>query len=193
MKKEMFTEIKLITELLTKNKIGIFPMKNSYMIIGLVNGNNDQIIREIKGKIIIKPIVRVILDLSSDKIVSNYYHSLPFNKKKFIEIFKYSDVVFASVKNKIGFTFATNPYERVLLTLLKKSVYASSSNISGKSTPFSCYKISKKIKSKVNFIFDIGKLTKRKDFAVINLDDLQWLREGISTSVIDDYIREMKL
>jgi len=193
MKKGVFEEIIKISSLLKKNKLGIFPCKNSYMIIGLASGDNDKKIRDLKEKKVVRPLVRVLLELPQDKEICNYFSSLSNQKKDLIEIFKYSDLIFASVEKGIGFTFAMNPYERRLLSILKKAIYASSSNISGKPTPFSCNLIAKNIKKSVDFILDVGELQDRRDFAVINLDNLQWLREGSSTSIVDKYLREIRL
>jgi len=189
MRKGMFNEIKKIANYIRNNGFGVFPCKNSYMIIGPITGNADQRIREIKGKKVVKPLVKILLEISSDKNILAYYSSLSKEKKDLIDIFKYSDLIFASTEKKIGFTFAMNPYERMLLKILKKPIYASSSNISGKPTPLSINKISNKIKKCLDFILDIGELPKREDFAVINLDNLQWFREGHCTKLINQYLR----
>ncbi|MEI7718547.1 MAG: Sua5/YciO/YrdC/YwlC family protein [archaeon] len=193
MSKEVFEEIKKISGLLNKNKLGIFPCKNSYMIIGSSIGSSDKKIRVLKEKKIVKPLVRVILDLSEDKKIFDYYRSLPQNKKDLVDVFRYSDLIFASVEKKIGFTFASNPYERYLLKLLKNSIYASSANISGEPTQFSVKKLSSKIKKSSDFILDVGDLPPRGDFAVLNLDNLTWLREGASTKTINSYLGKNNL
>lgn len=186
-----FSMIKNIAAMLIKGKLGIFPSKNGYMIIALGKQESPQKIRILKEKKIVRPLVKVILHEGFDKEVKNYYSRIPAEKKNFIESFKYSDIIFVSIKKKVGgFTFAINPYERLLLNVLKKPIYASSANISGEKTPFSIQNISTKIRRNVDFIFDAGNLPQRRDFAVINLDDMTWIRKGACTPLVEKYSRD---
>jgi L-threonylcarbamoyladenylate synthase len=190
MKKGLISNLKEISQKIEKGQIGIFPSKNGYMLIGKNQPEIATKIRETKEKTNIKPLVEVLLDLKFDKPFYKFYKKLPKQKKQLVKYFKGSEIVFANKDH--GYTFARNPYEKILLAFLKKPFYASSANITGKGTSWKIENISKKLKKRVDFIFDVGQLPKQKDFTVLELKKLKLYRKGKYEDLIKELVKLKK-
>lgn len=186
----LLDKIKSISYGVGRGKVGLFPSKNGYMIIGRVNESTVRRIGEVKRKTIAKPLVRVMRDSVSDSDFIKAYQKLSSQKKQLLDTFKNCQMIFA-FGDMGGFVFSTNPYERILLQRFKLSFYASSANISGEPTPFDVSCIDKDIKDSVDFILDVGPLDKTPDYSVFDVINLRVLREGKFVNLITECAKKI--
>jgi len=177
-----------VLDRINEGKVGIFPAKNGYMLVG--SGTQEHYektsarIREIKQKNVSKPLARVVTQATLlDVVERGEPKSLTLVEKTLhvpviwlVESGQYPELCHDS--RKLGVTVARNEWETAVVEELDIPLIASSANTTGNPTPCDVARIDPRVRELANFIVDIGPLPERPDLAVVRLPDFEVFRES---------------
>jgi L-threonylcarbamoyladenylate synthase len=165
-----------------EGRIGIFPAKNGYMLVG--SGAQDyyaqtcEHVRTLKNKKLAKPLARVATaEMVLGMVERHAPASFTLVERCIDEPILWSVVTTDYLEPshaipEVSFAPARNPHELKVVCALDAPIIASSANISGHPTPYRVEDISPQLLGNVDFVHDIGPLCPESDYGVVRLPDL---------------------
>jgi tRNA A37 threonylcarbamoyladenosine synthetase subunit TsaC/SUA5/YrdC len=191
---ESFKDIESVAERMVQGKIGIFPSKNGYMLVGCGNEDIADKIRHLKQKTVRRPLVRIISSVKQDTAVLSAYNAQRAFVQDFIDYFMYSKliVVFKCTGliefGEVGVAFALSPYERCLSACLGQPYFASSANLENGKTPFKREEVPAELLDSTDFLFNAGSFTSSIDYPVFCPENNIFIRG--SSPLVEKYMNE---